>query len=249
MTLSIELHQLFLAGFSGGGYPLRLAALTAATESRKPSPRYTVLGCVSYFGMGGDLLHDHWLTPRGAKKRPLDMSRLVEEQETLRSSIKHWYEPSAPEVSDVPYTDGMTGQRVDRGNIWDYWHATGSINDAITGEKGFSARMAAVPYHERIAAIPAKQLSVFPQIALTENAATIPPFLLIHGDADKEVPYEESSNTLRALQEGGGHAELITIPDADHALKVNDQEPPATLEAYSRTVEWMLERLASARGA
>jgi hypothetical protein len=109
LTLPIRHHQPFLAGFSGGGYPLRLATVLAAEEKRRDNPRFTVLGWVSFCGMGGDFLLDHWLTPRSSvTKQPLGPDHEPSETEQWTVNLEAWYETDT-EFSDLPYTDGITG--------------------------------------------------------------------------------------------------------------------------------------------
>lgn len=43
-----------------------------------------------------------------------------------------------------------------------------------------------------------------------------PPFLLLHGTADRLVPFAQSEALLAALQEAGARAELIPVEGADH---------------------------------
>jgi alpha-L-fucosidase 2 len=46
----------------------------------------------------------------------------------------------------------------------------------------------------------------------------LPPFLLIHGTADKVVPYEQSVAFSARLKEAGVACDLITIPGGLHAM-------------------------------
>ncbi|MEA3188740.1 MAG: hypothetical protein QOD99_2570 [Chthoniobacter sp.] len=46
----------------------------------------------------------------------------------------------------------------------------------------------------------------------------LPPFLLLHGTADKSVPYEQSVNFQKKLQENQVTCDLVTIQDAPHRL-------------------------------
>lgn len=46
----------------------------------------------------------------------------------------------------------------------------------------------------------------------------LPPFLLLHGDADRSVPYQTSLNFQAKLRDNGIPCDLITIPGAPHAL-------------------------------
>lgn len=48
--------------------------------------------------------------------------------------------------------------------------------------------------------------------------AGLPPFLLIHGDADKTVPYQQSLDFQARLRASGVPCDLITIPGGQHAL-------------------------------
>ena len=46
----------------------------------------------------------------------------------------------------------------------------------------------------------------------------LPAFLLVHGDADKSVPYEQSLAFQKKLRENEVHCDLITVPGAPHRL-------------------------------
>jgi acetyl esterase/lipase len=245
-TLPISLHQLFLSGYSGGGYPLRLAGVLAAEEAKKSNPAYTVLGLVSYFGMTGDSFLDYWLTPRGTSGQELDFSRLEEIQKELAKGYEGFMQ-GGEEYSDAPYTAELSGHTPTRGIIWDYWHVTGSINDSISGKAGLSKMLVDLPHDKRQDAIPVELQGVFPQIYFKKNAKDIPPMLLIHGDADQAVPYEESVAAFKDLQAGGGNVELKTIKGANHNLEVGGVHPEETYEVYRYTVEWMLKRVEEAK--
>ena len=55
-----------------------------------------------------------------------------------------------------------------------------------------------------------------------------PPFLIIHGEADRSIPIEQSQTFAAALQAAGVQTELMLIPDANHFEIINSQ---VTLEA------------------
>ena len=55
-----------------------------------------------------------------------------------------------------------------------------------------------------------------------------PPFLIIHGEADRSIPIEQSQTFTAALQDAGVQAELMLIPEANHFEIINSQ---VTLEA------------------
>ena len=46
----------------------------------------------------------------------------------------------------------------------------------------------------------------------------LPPFLLIHGDKDDKVPYEQSPRFQKKMQELGNTCDLITIPGGIHGM-------------------------------
>lgn len=54
----------------------------------------------------------------------------------------------------------------------------------------------------------------------------LPPFLILHGDADKTVPLEQSRNFQAKLRASGVPCELIVIPGAPHGLLTWDQFDP-----------------------
>jgi acetyl esterase/lipase len=241
LTLPIEHHKLFLAGFSGGGYPLRLAAIQGALESQRPSPRFKVCGWISFSGMGGNFFLDHWLLPHRMDGSELYGADRDKQEEIHKKQVDFWLDPAAPEVSDAPYQ--LHGDEPGRALIWDYLHVFGNLCDLIAGEPGLSQRLVALPQSERSAAVPDHHRAVFPQIYIEQNARFMPPCLLIHGNNDAAVPFDESMTTLKVLDEGGGNVEMIVIEGGNHALHVGGQVPQETQDAYVYTAEWMLKQL------
>lgn len=53
---------------------------------------------------------------------------------------------------------------------------------------------------------------------LTYVDQAAPPFLILHGQADRIVPYAQGESLYRALAEAGADATLISLPYADHGL-------------------------------
>lgn len=49
-----------------------------------------------------------------------------------------------------------------------------------------------------------------------EKGWNYPPLLLIHGDADTVVPYDQSENMYKALIDNGNYAEMICVENAPH---------------------------------
>ncbi len=54
-----------------------------------------------------------------------------------------------------------------------------------------------------------------------------PPFLIVHGDRDKTVPYAQSENFAAALQKNGVSVQFLTIHGGGHELKAAAGQPPA----------------------
>lgn len=231
-------HQLFFIGFSGGGYPIRLASMLAAVESQVISPRFSVLGVVSVCGMGGDMLLDYWLsecrpgTFQDSHREPYRKHHPLtswERKDLIRNAEVFWEgEECAATVVDPP-----EGRWV----IWEYLHATGSLNDAVSGQRGLSDKLRAKPHGRRAASIPPQDREVYPQMYFEAHPELVPPMLLIHGDSDEVVPVQESLNTYRQLCHTG-KAELRLVPGGDHGLR-----DEVSKELYKYSVDWMLSKV------
>jgi acetyl esterase/lipase len=64
-----------------------------------------------------------------------------------------------------------------------------------------------------------------------------PPALLLHGDRDTDVPYEQSVMMATALGHAGVEHEVITIPDGQHGF---DAEPtPVARDALRRVLDFL----------
>jgi acetyl esterase/lipase len=73
-----------------------------------------------------------------------------------------------------------------------------------------------------------------------------PPTLLLHGDADDDVPYEQSVLMAGALAEAGVPHRLLTIPHGPHMFDLR-MEDPVVAAAFADVLAFLDERLA-ARG-
>lgn len=69
-----------------------------------------------------------------------------------------------------------------------------------------------------------------------------PPTLLLHGDEDTDVPYEQSVMMHGALREAGVQAELVTMKGAGHGFDRNMQAP-GVRQAYEKTVAFLKKHL------
>ena len=66
------------------------------------------------------------------------------------------------------------------------------------------------------------------------------PLLLLHGDADREVPATQSRDLTHALVEAGVEAEFAAVPGAAHVFVGADPTP-----VVARTAAYFAERLAA----
>jgi acetyl esterase/lipase len=72
---------------------------------------------------------------------------------------------------------------------------------------------------------------------ITHVRDDLPPILTIHGDADETVPYEHGTSLTRALQQAGGKAEMVPVPQGKHGF------PKETLDMlYAQHIWPFLQR-------
>ena len=65
-----------------------------------------------------------------------------------------------------------------------------------------------------------------------------PPFLLIHGTEDEQVPYQQSVRFRRVLMDKGGKVELFTVDGARHGVGPWEKDP--VQQAYkAKFIEWL----------
>jgi acetyl esterase/lipase len=65
----------------------------------------------------------------------------------------------------------------------------------------------------------------------------LPPILVLHGDADQYVPYEQSVTLVKALKSAGDDAALITVPGAQHGFTPQEME-----SVWPRIFQWLKKR-------
>lgn len=70
----------------------------------------------------------------------------------------------------------------------------------------------------------------------------VPPFFLIHGTADKSVPYDQSPAFQELLRAAGVDCELVTIPEAPHALATWSTLAP---DYQTKLFTWLRAKLGS----
>jgi acetyl esterase/lipase len=78
---------------------------------------------------------------------------------------------------------------------------------------------------------------------ITHVTPAAPPFLLLHGAADRFIPCVQSVRLHTALAEAGAEAELYLYEDADHMWL---SSPDAAQQALDRTIDELRRRLCPA---
>jgi acetyl esterase len=74
---------------------------------------------------------------------------------------------------------------------------------------------------------------------------TMPPFLLMHGSKDEDVPYEQSAEMCEKMKSAGAHCDLITIEGAPHGMD-HWETHPEFLWYKKALVDWLRMTLSNA---
>jgi acetyl esterase/lipase len=70
----------------------------------------------------------------------------------------------------------------------------------------------------------------------------LPPFLLIHGTKDEQVPYDQSPAMCEKLKAAGDSCELFTVEGGGHGMGSWDKLNPAS-PYRSKLIDWLKEQL------
>lgn len=74
----------------------------------------------------------------------------------------------------------------------------------------------------------------------------MPPYLLIHGTNDSEVPYDQSVRMCGAMKQAGAVCEIFTVAGAGHGVEDWEQNP--SFQAYKdKMIVWLRQTLRPAR--
>jgi acetyl esterase/lipase len=92
---------------------------------------------------------------------------------------------------------------------------------------------------------PVTERNWFTPYSPAENVSTLgreyPPTLLLHGNADTDVPYAQSVHMAARLAEAGIEHSFITIPDGPHGFDHNPEtaETPGVAGAHDSVIEFL----------
>ncbi|MEO6992508.1 MAG: alpha/beta hydrolase [Lacunisphaera sp.] len=96
---------------------------------------------------------------------------------------------------------------------------------------------------DRPKALTPESLGILREISpLNHVRPGLPPFLLIHGDADKTVPIQQSLDFQAKLKANGVRCDLIVIPGAPHALAKWEKAAP---DYPAQMIAWLRDVLAA----
>ena len=73
--------------------------------------------------------------------------------------------------------------------------------------------------------------------------SSYPPTILLHGDADTDVPYRLSVDMAAELERRGVVRELVTIPGGPHGFDGRMPADPVTVRAFERVMAFLRARL------
>lgn len=219
---SVDARRIAVAGSSAGAYQARAACIYG---SPKPAALMTA------YGLGGDLLLDHWTHPRP----PTALAQMVDLEKVpalLADRTVVSYNAAPSDVS-VPITERFA--------LTVRWELDGTMLDGIFGRPGLGEKLRAVDYAERKAWLPEDLRPGFLQLCVD---GTYPPSVFVHGTADEVVPDVESKFHYKQLQELGIRTELLLVEGAGHGLVEFKPDGidlrPDGLEAYGKSFDFIV---------
>jgi len=123
---------------------------------------------------------------------------------------------AGPEVSESPFEDNA------RGLFYLYCRQHGLWPQELTG-------------HD-----PRREPEAFRPFCPVQNVdAHYPPTMLLHGNSDTDVPYEQSALMAKALKRAGVDHELITIHGGGHGFDFEEPPKPDVTKALQRVTAFL----------
>lgn len=192
-SVTLDTSRIAVSGFSAGAYSARAACVYA-------DPKPAVL--ISVYGLGGDLLLDHWTRGRP----PTSIAKFIDLNEV----------PSLLADKTVVSDDYKEGEPLPRRfALTVQWELDGTMLDGCFGAPGLGSKLNAVDYSLRDAAVPENLKPGVLQSFVTEN---YPPSVFVHGTADEVVPDQESIHHHNQLIRLGVKSKLLLVKDGPHGL-------------------------------
>ncbi|ETS82853.1 hypothetical protein PFICI_04729 [Pestalotiopsis fici W106-1] len=194
--VSVDARRIAVAGSSAGAYQARAACVYA-----RPKPAVLMTA----YGLGGDLLLDHWTNPRP----PTGLAGMVDLSKVpvLLADRTVVSCDAAPPDRAAPITERFA--------LTVRWELDGTMLDGIFGRAGLAEKLRAVNYAEREALLPDDLRPGFLQLCIEKD---YPPSVLVHGTADEVVPDIESVRHYEKLRELGIKTDLLLVEGAGHGL-------------------------------
>ncbi|KAJ3037883.1 hypothetical protein HDV00_001227 [Rhizophlyctis rosea] len=226
-NIKLDISKIAVAGYSGGGYPARAAGIYAT-----PRPR----AILSVFGMGGDVLHDHWLKPRPS------LLPVTRDEDGERRLLSNTTKP----VADYPFKMNAEGKFDDsegRMGMLAHHEENGTFLDGLVG-RPISEKLRILSYEQRYAAVPEE---VKPLLLEHHLDVFFPPTVFVHGKEDRSVLVGESERTYQNLQQLGVRTKLLVLEGADHGFvpagRVGRMQVTGTVEVLAKALQFVLEEL------
>lgn len=91
----------------------------------------------------------------------------------------------------------------------------------------------------RDAGLVEKLRAVSPTTLVSKN---MPPFLFIHGNADEQVPYEQSPKMCELMRKAGAKCELVTVEGGRHGM-LSWEKNPAMAHWKPEMMRWLKQTL------
>lgn len=212
--IALDASRLAVVGNSGGNYPARVAA---SISTVLPRPK----AWIALYGMGGDFLLDHWIQPHSDSG---GLVGLVLDPKAVATLLGHDQPCSDAPFKLVPELGGYSDDE-NRIGLFVHFYRSGILLDYVVGVDGLSAQLRALPYEQRLAAVPEEKRKYL----LPLNEDTSPAFI-VHGTMDTVVPCAEGVKTWKDLQDMGVTTEYTWVEAALHGLLDPDNMPNTVAE-------------------
>lgn len=218
----VDPKRIAVAGSSAGAYQARAACVYGA-------PRPAVL--MTAYGLGGDLLQDHWTNPRP----PTGLAKMVDLDAV----------PGLLADRTVVSDDQATGPLpiTKRFALTVRWELDGTMLDGLFGRPGLAEKLRAVDYAERGALVPADLKPGFLEFFVRED---YPPSVFVHGTADEVVLDDESIRHHEQLRKLGVKTELLLVEGGGHGLAAPQADgsfglTPDAVKAYAKSFDFIVD--------